>query len=457
MTDPVRLAHVQGLVGSDLANEMLQTLRELGGEGRRKDLIDAAIARHGWSPDELAVGPARQGAAQKTRVRLAYDDALDVLKLRGDVEPTGVYGHWRLTERALAPSAPAVAGAVEPVAPHPFGRVYLASVGVSGAPVDDSYDPAAFEYLWFASPSKHVVKGGHVFIVGVDLQGAILGLYRVESGGMQTSVPHPTDPVRWRYSLRVTPLASVRASDARRVAGVRAPQGNLVRAKSQLVGELYAALADHALPQAGGSAVPADIAVAEVFEVPGPEVVLRRPRLFDPDRAPTPAEVAEHAWVDGGEALALQEKARQGHHEILARLAGHLQHQGWSLAEEIPMAVDLWSTSPTVGRVLFEAKTVREQNAVKQSRAGLAQLLEYRLLHGAATDALCLVTDAPLPGERAALLQDLDAAVLVVDECGWVAQNARARELGLGQETCAPADPPTGAARDRGLIGASSR
>lgn len=415
---------IQAMVGSDVADEMIDALRAVGGTGRRRDLISTAIDRHGWSAAEQAVPARRRQPAQPTHLRLVYDDAVDVCQHRGWIESTGVPGYWRLTEAANVPASTAT------VEPHPFGHVYLASVGVTGAPVDDTYDPATFSHLWFAKPAAKVFRRGHVFIVGVGLKGAILGLYRIDSAGTTKQVPHPTDAERWPWSLAVTPLASVRVSDATPVSGVKAPQGNLVRAQPQQLDELYAAVAPFALPAPAGQAPKDD-------GPPFPELdeVVRTARPFDPDRPPIPAgtDAPDATWIEAAEALALQEKARQGHHRILARLARRLAAEGWTDIGEIPGSVDLWATAPGGPRVIFEAKTLREENEVAQSRSGLAQLLEYRHQHGRPQDEICLVTDPELDPHRSAMLHAIGVAVLTVEADRWRSGNHRAWELGLGR------------------------
>ena len=140
------------------------------------------------------------------------------------------------------------------------------------------------------------------------------------------------------------------------------------------------------------------------------------PTPFDPDAAPRSATPV--AQPDSAMRAALLEKAVHGHHQILVRLFGHLTRTGWSDIGEFPLAIDLWARDPAGRRVIFEAKTISETNAVAQCRRGLAQLLEYRLLLGDREDLLCLITDVPVASTRASVLERLGVAVLASTEAG---------------------------------------
>jgi hypothetical protein len=140
-----------------------------------------------------------------------------------------------------------------------------------------------------------------------------------------------------------------------------------------------------------------------------------RTRPFDPERPPEPSDFR---WIDLDlEAThQLKEKARQSHHEILVALDRWLRAQGWVETGEIPGSIDLWAISPEDRRWIFEAKTIRDDNHLSQTRSALAQLLEYRLAHGSENDALCLASDRAIPAPRAALLGQLGVAVVVVGD-----------------------------------------
>src|SRR5207247_7757075 len=103
----------------------------------------------------------------------------------------------------------------------------------------------------------------------------------------------------------------------------------------------------------------------------------------------------------------LLEQATKGHHALVTTLALHLEKAGWKQIEEVPGGLDLWATKGD-GRVIFEAKTLRDTNAAHQVRLAIAQLLEYRFLYGKPSDGLCLVVDAPVAEQRRALLDSLD-------------------------------------------------
>jgi hypothetical protein len=57
--------------------------------------------------------------------------------------------------------------------------------------------------------------------------------------------------------------------------------------------------------------------------------------------------------------------------------------------------------------VLFEAKTVTPENAHKQIRSAIVQLLEYRHFHHHPEDTLCVVTNGAIPQRSVELLRSL--------------------------------------------------
>jgi hypothetical protein len=154
----------------------------------------------------------------------------------------------------------------------------------------------------------------------------------------------------------------------------------------------------------------------------------RRPRSFDPARPPRPRSPARRRR-DPAEADALQEKASQGHHALLATLHAALLDAAWTEVGEIPAAIDLWGRAPNGRRVIFEAKTLRAGTELERVRAGIGQLLEYRFFHGAPEDRLCLVVDRPLSGKRIHLLDALDIAAVAIDETQMLTGTPVAREL----------------------------
>ena len=115
------------------------------------------------------------------------------------------------------------------------------------------------------------------------------------------------------------------------------------------------------------------------------------------------------------------------------RLDEVLRGSGWKNVEEIPAAVDLWATSPEGYRVLFEAKTLSGSNDVHQSRAAIAQLLEYRLFYADESDRLCVVFNGPIADRRRVLLESLGIAILCIDENGYLSAVGQVAQLWFGR------------------------
>jgi len=153
-----------------------------------------------------------------------------------------------------------------------------------------------------------------------------------------------------------------------------------------------------------------------------------RARAFDPDRPPKPSDFREPN-VSPEAKQQLLEKARQGHHRILVDLVRWLTARSWTSIGEIPGSVDLWATSPRGQRWIFEAKTIRDSNQLSQTRAALAQLLEYRLVYGGDDDNLCIVLDHPLSSARSDLLGRLGIAVIRARDESVECLNAPAEEI----------------------------
>lgn len=74
-----------------------------------------------------------------------------------------------------------------------------------------------------------------------------------------------------------------------------------------------------------------------------------------------------------------------------------VNHESTGEHEEISTAIDLrgrpTDSAPTM---IFEAKTLGTRRETPRIRSGLAQLLEYRFLHGTQNDELCLVLSRQL-------------------------------------------------------------
>lgn len=139
----------------------------------------------------------------------------------------------------------------------------------------------------------------------------------------------------------------------------------------------------------------------------------RQLRSFDPQLLPThPRRVG--GFADPVQVLALQEKAAVMHHAILVALHSHLSRREWSAIAEDPIGMDLVATAPAGGRVIFEAKSI-EENEASQVRSAIGQLLEYRYFDGEANDLLCLAVNKNLTPSSVALLNHLGIVVVVVE------------------------------------------
>ncbi|WP_223644305.1 hypothetical protein [Corallococcus sp. EGB] len=138
-------------------------------------------------------------------------------------------------------------------------------------------------------------------------------------------------------------------------------------------------------------------------------------RPFDETRLPA-APVLGGERRSPEETLALQEKAVQGHFDLVAALNRALLSRGWRDVREIPKSVDLWGRRPGDGRrVIFEVKTLGQGSEVDLTRAALSQLLEYRHFRGKPDDLLCLVMNAPVSDARERFLRAQGVAVLTYD------------------------------------------
>lgn len=154
----------------------------------------------------------------------------------------------------------------------------------------------------------------------------------------------------------------------------------------------------------------------------------RQPRPFDAARRPATAEAGTTRSTPE-ETAALQDAARQNHHDLLAALNTRLVEAEWTEVEEIPAAIDLWGVAPSGTRLVFEAKTISDSNEATQCRGALAQLLEYRFEFGAPDDRLCMVVNRPLSERWAEFLDHLGIALIEVVDEGLVSGNANGREV----------------------------
>jgi hypothetical protein len=170
----------------------------------------------------------------------------------------------------------------------------------------------------------------------------------------------------------------------------------------------------------------------------------RTPRSFNPTQAISPFVPSEE-HEDPEVTLLRREKATQEHRALLISLHRHLKDAGWTEIQEIATSVDLWATNPTDGhRVLFEAKTLDASTEVKQTRAALSQLLEYRYFDGGSDDRLCLVTNAPVNDAREQFLRAQGIGVLVLDGEDFRAVGPLAHEWFRGLVGCGDAATPNG-------------
>jgi hypothetical protein len=139
----------------------------------------------------------------------------------------------------------------------------------------------------------------------------------------------------------------------------------------------------------------------------------RVPRPYDEQLTPV-APAPGVGTLTPEELAQLAEKANATHHRLLVELKRRLERDGWTDIEEIPAAVDLWARR-SANRVIFEAKSIAATKELAQTRAGLAQLLEYRFFYGSPDDLLCLVTDVPLSDGRLRFLAAMGVHVLWFD------------------------------------------
>jgi len=402
-------ARVSAMVPSDLSDDVVEATRALGGEAKRARIIDEALRRRGWTEEERAVVSHYAGASRHFHLRSLADYAITVCADRGTLVPSSLPGWWRLPELA------------ETLLEHELGRVLLVAVGVSGSPPEDDWraEDYANEYghVWFRAASRQIRPGDHLFAIGVATGGKVLGLFEALSTGDLTEPRNPWEPDRWIRAVAVRALASVPPEAAVSVDGVTTPRktATLVQTERQRRA-LYNAVA-------GRAVVTGDDRRAGAPTEDGPvsrSRALRRPRPFDPDAPPRdrrPGDVA----LSRDELETRTEKVTQGHHELLARGHAYLQTTGWTQLAEIPLAIDLQGISPAGLPVIFEAKTITGTNEVRQCRAGLAQLLEYRQEHGNPDDTLCLLVDGDISERRADLLDRGDRS------CPRLRQRGRGR------------------------------
>jgi hypothetical protein len=412
------IERINRLVPSDLARDVLAAVAQLGGEPNRSEIVDTALALGGWSTEELAVRSRYARAARTFRLRTCADYAVTICRDRGELEAGAIRGHWHL------------AGRDGDVAAHPHGRVFTAAVGVAGDPVDDDWRANEFAethgHIWFAEPSRQLSAGDHLFAIGVGRHRAVLGLFEVLSAGDLLEPANPWHQERWPYAVAVRALAGAPPADAVSVETITTPRSTANRVTDEASQRaLYAAMSGRAYDV---------VAVVDANEDTGDRALAdraratRRPRPFDPSRPPNVPRRSD-ATADPDETDALREKAQRGHHEILVGVNRALLAAGWTQIEEIPAAIDLRGMNPSNEAVIFEAKTITSNNEVDQTRAALAQLLEYRQEYGYPDDGICVAVNTALSERRAELLGRLGVGVVLVLPDGLRPLNDSARAL----------------------------
>src|SRR4051794_23729539 len=93
---PETIQRINRMVPTDLAGDVLEAVRSLGGEAQRVDIIDRALEIGPWSDEELAVVSWYTGAARKYHLRTLADYAVTTCKERGELVPGTQRGRWRL-------------------------------------------------------------------------------------------------------------------------------------------------------------------------------------------------------------------------------------------------------------------------------------------------------------------------------------------------------------------------
>src|SRR4051794_38530746 len=143
------IRRISQLKPSDLADDVLVAVRDLGGEAQRVEIIDRALDVGGWTEDERAVVSWYTGAARKYHLRTLADYAVTVCKDRGELVEGETRGRWRLP-RSMR------------IEPHRYGRVFIASVGEGDDPVGDDWSADAYDHVWFSQQSLQLSRGDHL-------------------------------------------------------------------------------------------------------------------------------------------------------------------------------------------------------------------------------------------------------------------------------------------------------
>lgn len=80
---------VRDMVPREVVPLVLQAMREMGGEGRRRDIIDRAVKLGRFSDEEVALPPRYRRGTYGGHVETILDYALWEAQQAGQVESTG--------------------------------------------------------------------------------------------------------------------------------------------------------------------------------------------------------------------------------------------------------------------------------------------------------------------------------------------------------------------------------
>lgn len=141
-----------------------------------------------------------------------------------------------------------------------------------------------------------------------------------------------------------------------------------------------------------------------------------RARPFDPGRRPSDRRRGKMPDPEAQRVRA--EQADAAHQRTLSTFGQWLADRAWESLEEMDGAIDLIGQAPPEQggrRAIFEIKSITLGTERTRVRAGLAQLLEYRLFLGEPKDALCLVSNRPISERRLRLLNHLGIAHAYVE------------------------------------------
>lgn len=89
------------------------------------------------------------------------------------------------------------------------------------------------------------------------------------------------------------------------------------------------------------------------------------------------------------------ERANQTHWNLITAKSAFLDHRGFPAFEN--EHIDLYTHSENGDILLYEMKSIFENNLIAQIRKAIAQLYEYRFVFSAPNANLCIVTNAPIP------------------------------------------------------------